>query len=86
MKHSAIKNQKVVDKVVARRGTLHAFNNFDMSRTALVVIDFMLATIEADQSCLDFIPSINLLASNLRSVDGTVAWVTVERDILFYEV
>lgn len=82
MKHPDIKNQKVVDKVLARRGTLHAYNTFDLTRTALVVIDLMLGTIQEDERCLAFIPLINSLASNLRGAGGTVAWVTVESDVV----
>ncbi|MGH1540025.1 MAG: cysteine hydrolase family protein [Arenicella sp.] len=77
MRHPEIKNQKVVDKVISRRGTLHAFNNINPLRTALVTIDMTASFVEADSRCLEMIPSINSLASTLRNAGGTVAWVTV---------
>ena len=77
IKHPVITNQKIVDKVVSRRGRLHAFETIRPRSTALVVVDMMRASIENDAQCQAMIPGINQLAQKLRNKGGAVAWVTV---------
>lgn len=69
--------QSIVDKVVARRGRLHAFSTFDPTKTALVVVDLDTGTVtRVDDEIKVFVPKINRLAHALREAGGTVAWVT----------
>ncbi len=75
--------QSVIDRVVKRRGTLHAYESFEGSRTALVVIDMQPYFLEegAPVECADgrdVCPAINGLAQTLRRVGGTVVWVRTE--------
>lgn len=72
-------DQRIVDKVVARRGRLHAYETIASSKTALVVIDLDIGTVrrmlEGTTMPTIFAP-INSLAESLRTQGGVVAWVT----------
>lgn len=69
--------QSIVDKVVARRGRLHAFPTLNPAKTALVVVDLDTGTVSrVDDEIKAFVPQINSLAQALRAAGGTVAWVT----------
>ena len=76
-RHPSGLDDKVVAKVFARRGRLHAYESLDPRKTALVVVDMMRASIELDGGLLDIVPTINGLAERLRSAGGAVAWITV---------
>lgn len=76
MHHPSGIDPKIVAKVVARRGRLHAFEEITPSRTALVVIDLMRASVENDESCASLVAPIEAVSSALRQRGGTVAWVT----------
>lgn len=67
--------EKIVRKVMARRGRLHAFERVDAERTALVVIDLDTATVGSNDECQRLVPGVNEVASALRSAGGVVAWV-----------
>ena len=73
--------QAVVDRVVARRGREHIFDDLDPAKTALVVVDmqngFMLPGV-AHSPCLmaqEIVPNINRLAEAVRVTGGTVIWI-----------
>lgn len=76
MHHPSGIDPKIVAKVVARRGRLHAFETIIPSQTALVVIDLMQASIENDETCLSLASPITAISEALRQRGGTVAWVT----------
>lgn len=78
IKHPSGIRQEIVDKVVARRGRLHAFEQLDPAKTALIVVDMDSATTRrmADTEIMHIIKPINDLAAALRSAGGTIAWVT----------
>jgi nicotinamidase-related amidase len=70
--------QDLVDKVVARRGRLHAFERLDPSRTALVVIDLDTGTVRRclqDTVMATVIAPVNAVAAAVRAHGGVVAWV-----------
>lgn len=72
--------QDVLDRVIARRGRLHAYEHFDASRTALVVIDlqnyFMMPGIPSEvPDAREIVPAVNRAAAAVRAAGGTVAWV-----------
>ncbi len=73
--HPSGLNDKVVAKVIARRGRLHAFEELDPAKTALVIIDLNRGTVAQDVNCKSMIPRINNLAVTLRKAGGRVAWV-----------
>jgi ureidoacrylate peracid hydrolase len=68
---------KIVRKVVARRGRLHAFETIDPVRTALVVIDLDEATVGRDDkdTAQRVVSGVNSVADALRARGGIVAWV-----------
>ena len=75
--HPSDIKQSIVDKVVKRRGRLHAFPALDATKTALVVVDLDTGTVtRVDDEIKTFVPEINTLARALRAAGGTVAWVT----------
>ena len=82
MHHPSGIPEKIVRKVAARRGRLHAFERIDARRTALVVIDLDTATVGANEDCQQLVPRVNQLASAVRSTGGVVAWVTSHMPIM----
>lgn len=58
-----------------RRGRRHAFEYVDPMRTALVVIDLIRFFVEQSAYARGIVPRVNQLASTVRDVGGTVAWV-----------
>jgi nicotinamidase-related amidase len=69
--------QSIVDKVVKRRGRLHAFPTLDVTKAALVIVDLDTGTVmRIDDEIKVFVPQVNKLAHALRAAGGTVAWVT----------
>ena len=70
--------QNIVEKVMKRRGRLHAFEQLIPSRTALVVVDMDTRTLEAPDNgrIRALAKKINKIADALRLKGGTVAWVT----------
>jgi len=75
MEHPSGIPQRIVDKVVRRRGRLHAFEQIEATKTALVVIDLDEATVGADDQCKRIAPAVNVLAKAVREAGGVVAWV-----------
>jgi ureidoacrylate peracid hydrolase len=82
--------QSIIDRVVARRGREHVFENLDPAKTALIVVDmqnaFMLPGV-AHALCPmaeKIVPNINRLAETLRATGGTVVWIktTFTDDVL----
>jgi len=73
---------KIVRKVMARRGRLHAFESIEACRTALVVIDLDTATVSASEECQRLVARLNELASAVRSAGGAVAWVTSHMPVM----
>ena len=79
--HKLTISQSVIDRVVARRGREHVFNNLEPAKTALIVVDmqnaFMLPGV-AHSLCPmaeKIVPNINRLADAVRATGGTVAWI-----------
>ena len=73
--------QTVIDRVVARRGREHIFDDLAPAKTALVVVDmqnaFMLPRV-AHSPCLmaqQIVPNINRLAEAVRETGGAVVWI-----------
>jgi nicotinamidase-related amidase len=74
--------EKIVKKVVARRGRLHAFESIEAGRTALVVIDLDTATVGSNEECRQLVPRVNELAAAVRRAGGVVAWVTSHMPVM----
>ena len=80
MRHPSGIPDRIVEKVVARRGRLHAFDTIDPKTTALVVIDLDEATVSDDDTWQRIIATVNGLAVAVRDSGGTVAWVLSRMD------
>ncbi len=79
--HKATVRQEIVDRVLARRGRYHIFDELDARRTAFVVIDMQ--NLFCEPGAPAEVPAsrgicgpINRLADALRSRGGLVVWVT----------
>jgi nicotinamidase-related amidase len=59
----------------ARRGRRHAFTGLDPARTAVVVVDMVPFFAEESAYVRAIVPNIARLATAVRSLGGTVAWV-----------
>lgn len=76
-----VPSPKLVQRVVARRGRLHAFEKIEARRTALVVVDMQNSFVQKGgghawvPAAADTCPTINRLAKGLRSAGGTVVWI-----------
>jgi ureidoacrylate peracid hydrolase len=73
--------QSVVDRVIAKRGREHVYEDLDPAKTALIVVDmqnaFMLEGV-AHALCPmaeKIVPNINRLAEGVRATGGTVVWI-----------
>ena len=73
--------QSVIDRVIAKRGRAHVFENMAPQRTALIVVDmqnaFMLPGV-AHALCPmaeKIVPNINRLAAAVRATGGCVVWI-----------
>ena len=73
--------QSVIDRVVARRGREHIFDDLDPARTALVVVDMQNGFMQhevAHAPCAmahEIVPNINRLAQAVRAAGGAVVWI-----------
>jgi ureidoacrylate peracid hydrolase len=82
MEHPSGIPPKIVRKVVARRGRLHAFETIDPARTALVTIDLDVATVGGNDDCKRVVSSVNAIGNALRRSGGVVAWVLSRSPVL----
>src|ERR1051326_4643219 len=79
--HKISISQSVIDRVVARRGREHIFDDLDPSKTALVVVDMQNGFMKhevAHSPCAmahEIVPNINRLAETVRATGGTVVWI-----------
>ena len=79
--HKLSISQSVIDRVVARRGREHIFDNLDPRKTALVVVDmqngFMVPELghAACAMAHEIVPNINRLAQAMRDTGGAVIWI-----------
>ncbi|TAH32863.1 cysteine hydrolase [Candidatus Saccharibacteria bacterium] len=77
-KHPSGIPEAVLNKVVPRRGRLHAFPILNPAKTALVVVDLDTGSVThgTTEEIRSFVPRVNSLANTVREHGGTVAWVT----------
>lgn len=78
--------QHITDRVIARRGSAHPFEDLDPARTALVVIDlqngFMVQGIAHAlcETAVEIVPNVNRLAEAVRTNGGKVFWIQNTHD------
>ena len=79
--HKVAISQSIVDRVVARRGREHIFDDLVPAKTALVVVDmqngFMVPEVGHAPCAMahEIVPNINKLAQAVRDTGGTVIWI-----------
>ncbi|KAH8900917.1 isochorismatase hydrolase [Thozetella sp. PMI_491] len=79
--HTIAIPQSVIDRVTARRGKEHIFDDLDPSRTALVVVDLQNAFMRQDvahayiEMARSVVPNVNRLAAAVRATGGVVVWI-----------
>src|SRR6187549_2092232 len=71
------------ERLIARRGRLHAYDDYDPTTTALVVVDmqnFFMKEGEpmASAAAREMVPTVNRLAHGLRDAGGRVIWIQME--------
>ena len=72
---------EIIERVMARRGRLHLFENLAPAKTALIVIDMQNtflrpgAPVEVPRG-RDIVANINRLSARLREIGVLVVWVT----------
>jgi ureidoacrylate peracid hydrolase len=73
--------QSVIDRVVARRGKEHVYEDLDPTKTALVVVDlqnaFMMPGVAHSECKMapKIVPNVNRLAKAVRATGGRVIWI-----------
>jgi ureidoacrylate peracid hydrolase len=75
--------EELRQKLLARRGRLHAYDSYDPRTTALVVVDmqnFFMKEGEpmASAGAREMVPNVNRLANALRSWGGRIVWIQME--------
>ena len=75
MPHNVEIPDYVIERIMAKRGKLHVFDQFDPKKTALVVIDMQNFFVAEVETAISICPNINKLASVVREKGGVVAWV-----------
>jgi ureidoacrylate peracid hydrolase len=81
--HKAEIRREIVERVLARRGRLHLYDQLDPKRTALIVIDMQNAFVAPGApmevpAARGIVAPINRLAAELRKRGVPVIWVTHE--------
>ncbi len=71
---------EIIERVIARRGKLHLFDQFDPARTAVIVIDMQGTFCEQDSPAevplsRTIVAPINRLNAIVRNAGGRVIWV-----------
>ena len=72
--------QRVIDRVMRRRGRLHTYESLDAARTALLVVDLQVHFMREGSpsempSARAVVPTVNRLAAALRGRGGHVVWI-----------
>jgi ureidoacrylate peracid hydrolase len=78
--HKIRLNPNVVERVMRRRGSLHAFNHLEANKTALLAIDMQNWMIDpalptAVRYGIEIVEPANAVADVLRDAGGTIVWV-----------
>ena len=79
--HKVSISQSIIERVVARRGREHIFDDLVPAKTALIVVDMQngfMPTETAHAPCptaVEIVPNINRLAQAVRATGGAVVWI-----------
>ena len=73
--------QRIIDRVVNKRGKEHIYDDLDPTKTALIVVDlqngFMMEGVAHSlcKTAVEIVPNVNRIASGLRKTGGLVVWI-----------
>jgi ureidoacrylate peracid hydrolase len=72
--------QPAIDRVLARRGSLHVFTDLDPARTAHVVVDLQNGFMAPGQpvetpTAREIVPNVNRISAALRAAGGLVVYI-----------
>jgi len=73
--------QRIIDRVVKKRGKAHIYEDLDPTKTALIVVDlqngFMMEGVAHTlcKSAVEIVPNVNRIAETLRRTGGLVVWI-----------
>ncbi len=75
--------EELHERLIARRGRLHAYDSYEPTTTALVVVDmqnFFMQEGEpmASAAAREMVPNVNRLARAVREAGGRVIWIQME--------
>ncbi len=75
--------EDIRQRLIARRGRLHAYDTYEGATTALLVVDMQNFFMkEGELMCApaarEIVPAVNRLARALREAGGLVAWIAME--------
>ncbi len=73
-------SQDIIDRVTKRRGVLHPFADFNLAKTALVVVDMQNSFVDPEYAtsvpeARSVVLNINTIAASLRQAGGLVVWL-----------
>ncbi len=77
MTHDVEMPSYVLDRIKAKRGKYEVFDNFEATKTALLVIDMQNFYVEEVDTAIAIVPNINRIADAVRQAGGTVYWVVM---------
>ncbi|MDE0112777.1 MAG: cysteine hydrolase [Albidovulum sp.] len=75
MPHNVKIPDYVIDRIMAKRGRLAVFKDFEASKTALLVIDMQNFYVAEVDTAISIVPNINRIASACREKGAAVFWV-----------
>ena len=73
--------QRIVDRVVKKRGKEHIYEDLDPTKTALIVVDlqngFMMEGVAHSlcKAAVEIVPNVNRIAQTLRKTGGLIVWI-----------
>src|SRR5258708_27677322 len=73
--------QRIIDRVVKKRGKEHIYEDLDPTKTALIVVDlqngFMMEGVAHSlcKTAVEIVPNVNRIARALRKTGGLVVWI-----------
>ena len=77
MTHDVEMPSYVLDRIKAKRGRYEVFDNFEATKTALLVIDMQNFYVEEVDTAINIVPNINRIADAVRQAGGKVYWVVM---------
>lgn len=80
MPHESKIPDAILERILARRGKLHIYDEIEAARTALLVVDMQNAFVAPEMPATvkyaaGIVPNINRLAGAMREAGATVVWI-----------